>query len=287
MLTKFPQMPCFKGEWRAIQLEPIIGSGERITVAISVLGQNGEHKAIQAIRPELLECLYGNKSNEMMKMIDLILKSVSVQSSNLNDWTPPFEGLILSKAHHTSSKDIYGILRQAIQLSSSLSALSLAAEHNEESVSEMNKKADLRWSSSIEHVVLGKNSNLRAYFNVSKQLGNSKIKTRFNFLNEHYASNFAVFNPHTASQNTTAIKSKLIDLERLDKRQELFEIGKKELILGLPDFKNDVSLSEKAIKNTENYLIMYEEIAESQNISLFKTYSPNSAADRLISQITA
>ena len=77
MFTQFPQIPNFKGEWRAIQLEPIIGSGERITVAISVLGQNGEHKAIQAIRPELLECLYGNKSKEMMKLIQLIIESVS------------------------------------------------------------------------------------------------------------------------------------------------------------------------------------------------------------------
>ena len=40
MFTQFPQIPNFKGEWRAIQLEPIIGSGERITVAISVLGHS-------------------------------------------------------------------------------------------------------------------------------------------------------------------------------------------------------------------------------------------------------
>lgn len=285
MFTQFPQIPNFKGEWRAIQLEPIIGSGERITVAISVLGQNGEHKAIQAIRPELLECLYGNKSKDMMKLIELIIQSISNQSDNLQEWKPPFEGLILSKAHHTSSKDIYGILRQAIQLSSSLSKLSLAAEHHEENISEQVKKAELRWSASIENEVITKNNNLRTFFNVSKKLGNSQIKTRFNFLTDNYASNFAVFNPHSASQSTTVIKSKLIDLERLEKAQGLFNIEKRELILGLPDFKNDVSLSDKAIKNAENYLIMYKEIASSQKIKIFETSTPTLAAKRLMSQV--
>lgn len=285
MFTQFPQIPNFKGEWRAIQLEPIIGSGERITVAISVLGQNGEHKAIQAIRPELLECLYGNKSKEMMKLIQLIIESVSNQTDNLQDWKPPFEGLTLSKAHHTSSKDIYGILRQAIQLSSSLSKLSLAAEHHEENISEQVKKAESRWSASIENEVITKNNNLRAFFNVSAKIGNSEIKTRFNFLTDNYASNFAVFNPHSASQSTTVIKSKLIDLERLEKAQGLFNIEKRELILGLPDFKNDVSLSDKAIKNAENYLIMYEEIALSQEIEIFKTSTPTLAAKRLMAQV--
>lgn len=285
MFTQFPQIPNFKGEWRAIQLEPIIGSGERITVAISVLGQNGEHKAIQAIRPELLECLYGNKSKDMMKLIELIIQSISNQSDNLQEWKPPFEGLFLSKAHHTSSKDIYGILRQAIQLSSSLSKLSLAAEHHEENISEQVKKAELRWSASIENEVITKNNNLRTFFNVSKKLGNSQIKTRFNFLTDNYASNFAVFNPHSASQSTTVIKSKLIDLERLEKAQGLFNIEKRELILGLPDFKNDVSLSDKAIKNAENYLIMYKEIASSQKIKIFETSTPTLAAKRLMSQV--
>lgn len=286
MFTQFPQIPNFKGEWRAIQLEPIIGSGERITVAISVLGQNGEHKAIQAIRPELLECLYGNKSKDMMKLIELIIQSVSSQSDNLQEWKPPFEGLILSKAHHTSSKDIYGILRQAIQLSSSLSKLSLAAEHHEENISEQVKKAESRWSASIENEVITKDNSLRTFFNVSAKLGNSQIKTRFNFLTDNYASNFALFNPHSASQSTTIIKSKLVDLERLEKAQGLFNVEKRELILGLPDFKNDVTLSDKVIKNAENYLIMYEEIASSQEIKIFKTSTPASAAKHLIQHVT-
>lgn len=285
MFTQFPQIPNFKGEWRAIQLEPIIGSGERITVAISVLGQNGEHKAIQAIRPELLECLYGNKSKEMTKLIQLIIQSISNQSDNLQEWKPPFEGLILSKAHHTSSKDIYGILRQAIQLSSSLSKLSLAAEHHEENISEQVKKAELRWSASIENEVITKNNNLRTFFNVSAKIGNSQIKTRFNFLTDNYASNFAVFNPHLASQSTTVIKSKLVDLERLEKAG-LFNVKQRELILGLPNFKNDVTLSDKAIKNAENYLIMYEEIASSQEIKIFKTSTPALAAKHLIQHVT-
>ena len=77
----------------------------------------------------------------------------------------------------------------------------------------------------------------------------------------------------------------MIDLERLEKAQGLFNIEKRELILGLPDFKNDVSLSDKAIKNAENYLIMYEEIALSQEIEIFKTSTPTLAAKRLMEQV--
>ena len=89
-----------------------------------------------------------------------------------------------------------------------------------------------------------------------------------------------------ASQSTTVIKSKLVDLKRLEKAQWLFNVKQRELILGLPDFKNDVTLSDKAIKNAENYLIMYEEIASSQEIKIFKTSTPALAAKHLIQHVT-
>ena len=53
--------PLYQGAWQAIYMEPIVGSGEKITIAIMALGiDKKDTKVIQAIRPELIDCLYGD-----------------------------------------------------------------------------------------------------------------------------------------------------------------------------------------------------------------------------------
>lgn len=286
MFTHFPELPTFKGEWRAIQLEPIIGSGERITVAISALGQNGEHKAIQAIRTDLLECLYGEKAKEMSDMISLILQSLKSQHANLNEWVAPFEGVAISPPQQTISKDINGILRQAIQFSASLSSLALAVEHNEESQSNQVKKENTRWANAVKALVVNRNPALSRYFDAQYQATEkSPIKSKLSFASPNYVANVGTLQPTRLSPSVQSLKSKILDIEIFkNDTPPLFQdnLIRKEIIVGMPDLETDITLSPRSIQTIKNYTELLQEISHKQNILLHTVHSHQQAANRII-----
>ena len=92
----FPKAPSYKGFWHAIYLEPIVGSGERVTIAVAAIGEDKSFKVIQAIRTELLDCLYGMQAKNIQNMINWLIESANkfiTESGFLNGWSPPFEGV--------------------------------------------------------------------------------------------------------------------------------------------------------------------------------------------------
>lgn len=285
MFTHFPNSPKFKGEWRAIQLEPIVGSGERITVAISALGQNGEHKAIQAIRPELLECLYGKQAKNMSNMISFILQSITAQCNNLNEWIAPFEGVVMSSAQKTISEDLNGILRQAIQLSASLSSLALAVEHNEETQPNQVKKENVRWTNTIRELVINRKPDLSTYFDAQYKVSEkSPIKSKLGFASPNYAANLGVLQPTRLSPSMQALKSKILDIEIFKHEDSLFQDNKmkKEIIVGIPNFETDITLSNRNINNIRDYTELLKEISRQHNLSFYPVNSHQQAASRII-----
>ncbi|MDY5106087.1 MAG: hypothetical protein SPE78_02910 [Actinobacillus minor] len=289
MFTHFPELPRFKGEWRAIQLEPIVGSGERITVAISALGQNGEHKAIQAIRPELLECLYGNKAKDISNLISLILYSVKAQHTNLNEWVAPFEGVIMTSAQKTISEDIDGILRQAIQLSASLSSLALTVEHNEETQSSQVKKENARWANTIKELVISRKPALKVYFDAQYQATEkSPIKSKLSFAAPNYVANIGILQPTRLSPSVQSLKSKILDIEIFNDNLPLFKEREitKEIIVGIPNIEEDITLSNRNIQSIKDYVELLHEISDKQNILLHTVNSHNQAANRIIRMAT-
>lgn len=288
MFTHFPEPPKFKGEWRAIQLEPIVGSGERITVAISALGQNGEHKAIQAIRPELLECLYGNKAKDISNLISLILHSIKKQRNHLNEWIAPFEGVVITPAQKTISKDINGILRQAIQFSASLSTLALTVEHNEETLSTQVKRENTRWVNIIKELVVSSKPTLSPYFDAQYQATEkSPIKSKLSFASPSYVANLGILQPTRLSPSAQSIKSKILDIEIFKDVHPLFQDSpmKREIIVGIPDLETDITLSNRSIQSIKNYTELLHEISDKQNISFYTVNSHQQAANRIIEMV--
>lgn len=286
MFTNFPSIPQYKGEWRAVQLEPIIGSGERITVAISAIGQSGEHKAIQAIRPELLETLYGVQSKNVSDMISLVIKSINLQSQNLNEWISPFEGIQLTSPQKTVSQDLNGILKQAIQLSASLSSLALTVEKDEESQASQVKKENQNWVKTIKDLVIARKPELASYFDAQYQVAsNSPIKSKLSFASPNYVANIGILQPTRLSPSVQALKSKILDIEMFNHNAApLFQTKnmKSELIMGVPDIENDITLTKKNISNIRNYTELLSEISDKQNISFHTVHSHQQAAAHII-----
>lgn len=185
----FPESPSYKGVWHAIYLEPIVGSGERITVAVAAISSQSEFNVIQAIRSELLDCLYGIQSQNIQNMINWLIKSASkyIQATGgLEGWKAPFEGVVCTEATQASDNNIDGVLRQAIRFSASLSTLSLDADRDSDD--QQPKKYASRWATNIADELRGINPHLTSYLKQKIKIGDSGIQTTFGFLNDRYAS---------------------------------------------------------------------------------------------------
>lgn len=277
----FPTSPEYKGSWFSIYLEPIIGSGEKITVAVIAIGADKQYRVIQAIRPELLDCLYGSQASQMQSMIDWIIESASTEiqsNETINTWSPPFDGVKLGKEYDAADENIEGILKQAIRISASLSTLALDADREDDE--EQPKRYTENWTKSISEEVKLIAPHFASNFNKRLQVSDTKIFTSYGFLTDNYVSNFGLLVPSRLSASLNAMKAKLFDLESLQKSHLLIKPQKYEIIIGTPAY-DDPTLSDRAINRIQDTIEMVKELAQAENINLVQAQNAKQAAKHL------
>ena len=279
----FPEPPTYKGSWQSIYIEPIIGSGERIAIAAVAFGENNEFNIIQSIQSELLECLYGSQASSMQNMIDWLIESATSEIKNNNrslaKWTPPFEGVKIGQLFEAADEDIQGILRQAIRFTSSLSALALDSEREEND--EYPRRRTEQWASSISEEARSINPRLSRFFKQKIKVNQSNLLTTYGFVTEKYVSNFGLLIPIRLPISLNGIKAKLFDLESLKKSNiVLIKPEKYEILIGVPSFQ-DPTLTSKSVQKLKETIEMVTELARTENIGVFKAESAKQAAEHL------
>ncbi|MGB3610676.1 MAG: hypothetical protein WA987_09915 [Cellvibrio sp.] len=277
----FPAVPSYRGRWRTIYLEPIIGSGERIAIAIVAIGSDRRLKVAQAIRVELLDCLYGVQAGNIQSMIDWIISSLhnSYKSKgNLDNWNPPFGGVSCSAFAEAADHDIDGIIKQAVRFTASLSNIAMDAEREEEE--EQPKRYTEQWAKSICEEIRESNPLLVTYFGKRVQLSESKILTSYGFLKDSYVANFGLLLPTRLSSSLNMIKAKIFDLESLKKSSLLIKPQSYEIIVGSPAY-TDPTLTDKIVGKLRDTTSMIEELAHTEGIKLFRAESAKIAADHI------
>lgn len=282
----FPEEPSYSGVWQTLYLEPIVGSGERISVAVIAIGTNKQYKITQAIRSELLECLYGSQSQKMQGMIDWLIESVSNElkkNMSLATWNAPFDGVMLGDTHSAADENIDGILKQAIRFTASLSTIALDAERDEEDFQP--KRYSEQWIASISDEMRIINPHLSSYFKKRMKVSDSNVLTTYGFLNEKYVSNFGLLVPTRLSTSLSNVKAKLFDLEALKKSHSLIKPQKYEIIIGTPSF-TDPTLTDNSLSKLRETIDMLSEVAASENIELFRAENSREAAKH-ISEVAA
>jgi len=277
----FPELPSYKGYWQTIYLEPIVGSGEKIAIASVATGDDAQFKIIQSIRSELLECLYGAQSVNISGMIKWVIESAYKElnsNKNLSNWQAPFDGIICGKRVRAFDENIDGILRQSIRLTSSLSTLALDADR--ESDDYQSKKYTEQWARSISEELNIINPSLHEFFNKKMRTSETNILTTYGFYTDNYTSNFGLLVPTRISSSLNSLKAKLFDLESLRKSQLALIPKNIEIIIGTPSF-SDPTLSDKSITRMKNTLSLINEVAEKENIQVFRAESAHCAAKRI------
>lgn len=218
-LSEFPQMPSYEAEWAPVYLEPIIKSGERLTIAV-VARSGNDVSGCLAISEKALKCLYGEQASGMRRMMTVALEQAIEHARHSFDgeFRSSIQGVKLGRLRQGLGTNMRHILQQACSLSASLSSVHadlLEMEPEEDAITIEHNLSQLR--SDIQAKVLDALPYTRSRFNIplNQHLVEGARGNLF-FAGNKVAANVARIKPsRQISRHVDGAKSRLWDLHQL------------------------------------------------------------------------
>ena len=181
----FPNNPPIVAEWQPIFLEPIVNSGERITVLIIIKNDRDEISIHRAVDNSVLKFLYGKSSSQIIGLIDYLEKTIK----DPLDWVTPFDGVYPGFWSTATDFSNEGILQQALAQSSSLS---VKINNTEEMSPKIAIKDGNNWFQDVRTLVTKSNPILAKNFN-QEILITKNITYEYNFAYKSFVANLLDF----------------------------------------------------------------------------------------------
>lgn len=263
----FPDAPKYKAKWKPVYFEPIVDSGERITILI-IIQDGSETKYFEALHNNVIENLYGNKANSFKNLVKYIKDQLSKNNGELNNC---IEGVYEGKWYHASSLDILGLVRQALIKSASLGSLAIE-ELFINDLNIENNTIDQNWSSKIKSEFIKEFPKYERSFNHSIKIKNN-VKIKCGFYSSEYSANFNVCTTRT----THRMKSSLMDLNILNNNKISNNF---DLLIHLPPVDNIHITKKMRLKMNDNILILKEQCKDS-NIEIVVCNDEKEGAKRI------
>ncbi len=244
--SNFPSLPAYSGIWCPLQIEPIIGSGERITIAIAAKGNDGAVVVFKTTSQKTINCLAGSEEvgSRLSSIIQISIDSAASHLKNrisLDEWQPPIQNIKHGKSIEALGEDIHDIIWQASGLTSILGASSLM---NKESHNEGNTKSLKFWKKAVKSSLYEINETYAKCFDVKIPLPGKTLKTTIDFLYLNQAIDFGVLNNSLKNDNYKKqfhfLQSRLWQLDQLrDTKNIITKIDKVGLMIQSSE-NNDV-----------------------------------------------
>ena len=281
MKIKFPKLPTYAFSWRSLQLEPIPGSGERITVGSIVKGEDNALIAARLIPTAKMRGMYGieygRRITDALKLCIDTAEKYYVAKPISNEWRPVLEGFYLGNLNSSVAEDIEDALMIAAMHSSSFS-VSLDLEKLAIGIGQSEQSGPEQWRKNIFHAVTISRSDLAVCFDRTIAIRGSGVPIKFGFVSDHYAAQFeAISDPRNANSALLRAQGKLWQLDMLRDQKTLFGTKHCELLIKTPE--QNASDDKAAILEVTDEL-KYE--ASRRDISLFVADSASVAATHLI-----
>lgn len=111
--------------WAPIYLEPIIGSGERITIAVVVFADDGR-TIMPTVSREQFAFLYGEASGDDLYAVAESVTRDFAEHLRTNvqldfTWKAPIDGVLVGVPRHATGVSLHAVLEQAVQACASFS----------------------------------------------------------------------------------------------------------------------------------------------------------------------
>lgn len=112
--------------WMPVQIEPIVFSGERITVGVGIVCEEAPGSlVIPTLHQELLEPVFGTYGDDLISLAEIALSDLQrflVSGGFLKDWIPRMQGVHTGRIVSTKNQSMKAIIRSALVNSSLFSA---------------------------------------------------------------------------------------------------------------------------------------------------------------------
>lgn len=263
---EFPQSPPVFAEWQPIFLEPIVNSGERITILIIIKETNGKIHIHRTIEDIVLKSLYAKKYNQINGLIEYLENIIS----KAPDWEIPFEGIHPGNWFGAADFSLEGVLKQALSLTSSLSTY---VNHVDETL-KPSIKNNYRWYEDVRDLVVKSQPSLAINFDREVAIAKN-VSYRYSFNYKSFVANLLDFK----SINNQKSQTSILQMQLLSNN---IQVKSKELILQMPTkFDLDIMSLQKK-ENLDEKIIIFSELLTSHNVSLIKVETAEEASDKLL-----
>jgi len=226
----FPPLPAYQYATAPIYLEPMIGSGERITI-IGAVSRKNDNLVGKLILPEIAEALYGKQSKNILGFADLIIQDLEnhLKQAELASWVPCLEGITIGKISLARADNARHALAQIALLHASfckISALMALDDETEETPSKDNTMS--AWIKQVQRQALIQTPDWQHCFNIKETLAQGDQVT-LHFTQKDFAANIGLITPINLAPRINDAKIKLWNLDHLPEQYQ-----QKRLILGIP-----------------------------------------------------
>lgn len=283
-----PPVPNYAASYRAIYLEPILGSGERFSIGIIAQDESGEARVVQTLANKTMRCMYGEQYQAINNIVSITLNSAEQhlkEKQPMPDWHPPFGGITLGDIQETrSNAGMEGVLFQAITSYASLYQGDIVANgiaDFTETEPERETDADTsRLITRVKNLVLDKNNNLAPCWNRSITAVNG-TRINIDYMGWHYNANFANFDVKYLKTAYKFAQAKLLELELLRNKRE------KEAIDNHQTFELLIGVNDKMTNEAQDYYQNLEKAADEQALRVISSSSPTPLAQRILQKEAA
>lgn len=286
-MIRFPQLPKYKAEWRALQFETIPGSGERFTFAVMACGQDGKADIRDALKPGVLKTLFGRQGEVLQGLMIRCIINIKAHLDDGGHWLEapmPLSSIFPSPVRPTMADDLEQVFDQAIRLSACLGHSTIGAAQD----TQTNVHAEIKeWALRVRSYATTMNDQLRPFFN--RKIDGPRDKAThpvIGFLTDHYAANFGVLHARSdrISADITAIKRRLWDLNQLGYSGLLIVPKEREIIVGHPAFEL-IQQNKAMVDNLKRKLDTLRKEAANAQIGVKEATTPMEAADYLVKKV--
>lgn len=211
-----PRRDKVRGSWVPLYIEPVVGSGERITIGVAV-ANGGSFLVVPVPALERLSCLYGSENEALMfaaksaldSMEGLLAKS---GPEGLDSWSSPFDGIFKGSLRNGAGNSLGEIARSALMLCSSLVEKLAETEELDESRVAISES---RLEKLIKERVVATRPGLEQAFGRTFQAHPRARAAKVGFVGQHIAANFSLLAPPYVSRQVKDAKAKLWDLAQV------------------------------------------------------------------------
>lgn len=203
-----------RAQWSPIYIEPMLGSGERLCIAVAVINASS-FLIVPVVALNRLECLYGSDTASILMAAEIVIADLNAAITRLGEatwkqWQSPVEGVEFGVVRNGSAESMEAIARTGLMMCASLVERICESEADGNIANE--RISGNRLEELIKDEVVLKEPRLAVMFANQRRKAPNLRPVTIGFFGNAIAANFGVLTPQYLSSNVRDIKSKLWDL---------------------------------------------------------------------------